>query len=130
MAEVVLGVILLLSLFGNYQQHKHAQATDQELTYWQDQAELNRQQWLNVIEVNKDNATVINNLEQAVVACEIRQADTINRINDFRQAAEFKDAALADLRTRLGAVDFGTCRVPDWVSFGDSYGRDTDRNGD
>ena len=120
MAEVVLGVILLLSLFGNYQQKAHNDSLNTELDHWQEVAAGNHAQWQLAIEVNQTNAGTINLLEQALNKCEERNAATIKRVNDFREATAFKDAALADLRARLDNTDFGACRVPDWVDFSGS----------
>ena len=124
MAEVVLGVILLLSLFGNYQQKAHNDALNTELDHWQEVAAGNQAQWQIAIEANETNASTIEHLSQALDQCETRNENTIRRVNDFREATAFKDAALADLRARLDRVDFGDCRVPNWVSFEPADGTD------
>lgn len=111
MAEIVVGIALLLSLFGNYHQHN-------KIERLQEVADQNYTEWMLAIEVNKDNADTFTVLRQALDACEIRSADTLRAVNDFREASALKDAALTDLRTRLRATDFGVCRVPDWVDFG------------
>jgi ribosome maturation protein Sdo1 len=113
--EIIVGIILALSLLGNYTQHKQAKLVDQER---QEEVEAHRHQLAQVIEVNKINADTLNAVEQALNDCQVLYFDTVSRVNDFREASALKDAAITDLSVRLNNTNITECRVPDWVSFG------------
>jgi hypothetical protein len=115
MLEIIVGIVLALSLFGNYQQHKALETERGARDYYQQVADTNRAEWLMVVEVNKNNVVVIERLKRALSECNTKLVETVDRTNDFRTASIFKDAAIRELEVRLSSADFAQCRVPDWV---------------
>lgn len=117
MIETIFGIMLAISLIGNYVQHETNKELKDDLYESQMIAKANEESWLTAIEVNQNNAATIYDIRQALAACEERNTTIVERVNQFNQATALKDAAINDLRARLDRVDFGSCRVPDWVSF-------------
>lgn len=115
--EVFVGIVLLLSLIGNGIQHGQVKEERAKKEQWQLVAKTNYDQWQNVVRINEGNSDVINSLKDAADKCSIKHSETLERVNNFKEVERIKDSAIRDLQQRLNNVDFGSCRVPDWVDF-------------
>ena len=113
--EWILGIGLFLSLWGNLEQHETNKELKAEVIEAQEIAEHNRQQWLNVIEVNTNNASTIADLKNAIDDCDRLRTEALAEVNQFRDVSSIQGAAIEALEKRVADTDFNECRVPDWV---------------
>lgn len=111
----IIGLIIALSLSGNVVQHNKIQDLKAESEKWQDVAQSNYQEWQRVIEINEGNSDVIHDLQSALDECSDKYSESVRKVNDFKASQRVKDSAISQLKDKLDRVNFGTCRVPDWV---------------
>ena len=115
--ETIIGILFAISLFGNWHQAGQVARAEADAEKWRAVAAENYTAWQSAITSAKTNGEAVETLRAALDKCQQTNETTRAKINDFRTAQEFKDAAIADLRVRLSSVDLSSCRVPDGVVF-------------
>ena len=114
--ELVISILLAISLMGNYFQHEKVTDLKQERTEAVEASESNLESYKIALEVNKDNETIITELNESLENCNSDLKSEIDKINNWKEADRLKAIAIENITERLDGIDFGAnCRVPDFV---------------
>lgn len=118
-AEIIGGILLILSLLGNWFQADRVNDLQKEADKWQEHAQQNYQEAKEAKEANDTNARTITVLENANDACASVLDETLAKIHRYKEAGRIDRATIDILRGQLAESNSrgnsDECRVPDWV---------------
>lgn len=119
--ETIGGILLILSLLGNWYQSERIDHHKQKAEHFQEIAQQNYRDAKEAKEVNERLEKNIERLQATNNACDEKLNTALDRINTFGEVNRIKDDAIERLRIELerAAVpdvsDWLDCRLPDGV---------------
>jgi hypothetical protein len=117
--ETIAGIVLALSLLGNWIQHNQVEEAKQEADKWQSHAQQNYQELQEAVKVNDTNSSTITALEESELACSATLDEALTIIHRYKETGLIDRATIDILRRQLDESNSGggadSCRVPEWV---------------
>ena len=114
--EIVLSVLLVLSLFGNYHQHENTKELKAEIIMLEQTNENNLNALTSVTEVNENNAKITDNLRTDLNQCSKVVEEFKQTIEDYKDEQAAIDLAAEELESKLADSELSNCRVPVWLA--------------
>ena len=99
--EMIVGIVLALSLLGNWWQSERIDHHKAKAETFQQAAQDNYHELKKAVTANDTLVDTIERLESANADCSAKHRATLDRINDFKESNRLKDSAIENLKLQL-----------------------------